>query len=69
LVLNSEVGNKPSTLSLNACCRIVEEHGGRILQPATPGNLAFRVELRVAANGTGRASLEGSIRAAARGIS
>jgi two-component system, NtrC family, sensor kinase len=69
MVLNSEVGNKPSTLSLNACCRIVEEHGGRILQPSAPGNVAFRVELRVAANGAGRSSLDGSIRAAARGFS
>jgi len=69
LVLNSEGGNKPSTLSLNACCRIVEEHGGRILQPSAPGNMAFRVELRVAANGAGRTSLDGSIRAAARGFS
>jgi hypothetical protein len=69
LVLNSEAGNKPSTLSLNACCRIVEEHGGRILQPSAPGNMAFRVELRVAASGAGRSSLDGSIRAAARGFS
>ena len=33
-LLSSEGGNKPSTLSLSACCRIVEEHGGRLLQPS-----------------------------------
>src|SRR6266852_7631370 len=36
--LHSEGENKPSTLSLSACCRIVEEHGGRLLQPSTPGS-------------------------------
>lgn len=55
--LNSEGENKPSTLSLSACCRIVEEHGGRLLQPSTPGNPAFRMELRVAGNSAGRAAL------------
>ncbi len=45
-VFDSEGGSKPSSLSLSACCRIVEEHGGRLLQPATPGNTAFRMELQ-----------------------
>jgi len=56
LPLNSEGENKPSTLSLSACCRIVEEHGGRLLQPSPPTNFAFRLELRVAANSLGRSS-------------
>jgi signal transduction histidine kinase len=43
-------GNKPSSLSLNACCRIVEQQcGGRILsQPSGDGYAAFRLELPVA---------------------
>jgi len=57
LPLSSEGENKPSTLSLSACCRIVEEHGGRLLQPSTPGNPAFRMELRVAGNSAGRAAI------------
>jgi nitrogen-specific signal transduction histidine kinase len=68
-VLNSEGGDKPVTLSLSACCRIVEEHGGRLLQPSTPGGAAFRMELRVLANSATRASLAATNRAAARGSS
>ncbi len=64
--LNSEGGNKPCTLSLSACCRIVEEHGGRLLQASTPGHPAFRMELRVATDSASRSALAGS-RAAARG--
>jgi nitrogen-specific signal transduction histidine kinase len=45
--LSSEGANKPSTLSLSACCRIVEEHGGRLLQAAAP-MAAFRMELPTA---------------------
>src|SRR5271165_462124 len=52
--LCSEGANKPSTLSLGACCRIVEEHGGRLLQPATPHSVAFRMELRVATHSASR---------------
>jgi len=37
--------NKPATLSLNACCRIVQEHGGRLLQPSIKEIPAFRMEL------------------------
>jgi C4-dicarboxylate-specific signal transduction histidine kinase len=48
-LLTSEGANRPSTLSLSACCRIVEEHGGRLLQPEASANSAFRMELRVAA--------------------
>jgi nitrogen-specific signal transduction histidine kinase len=55
--LSSEGENKPSTLSLSACCRIVEEHGGRLLQPSAPDDSAFRMELRVAGNAAGRSAL------------
>lgn len=49
LLATSEGGTKPSTLSLNACCRIAEEHGGHILaQPSGGGYSAFRLELPVA---------------------
>jgi signal transduction histidine kinase len=42
-------GNKPSSLSLTACCRMVEEHDGRLLcQPGAGGYRAFRLELPVA---------------------
>jgi nitrogen-specific signal transduction histidine kinase len=68
-VLNSAGGDKPVTLSLSACCRIVEEHGGRLLQPSTPGRAAFRMELGVLANSANRASLATTNRAAARGSS
>jgi hypothetical protein len=65
-LLTSEGENKPSTLSLSACCRIVEEHGGRLLQPASSTNTAFRMELRVAA-ASSRSSYPNANRAAARG--
>src|SRR5712692_466347 len=65
-LLSSEGGNKPSTLSLSACCRIVEEHGGRLLQPSTPDSPAFRMELRIAANSASRSSFAAATRAAAR---
>jgi len=68
-LFNSEGGNKPATLSLSACCRIVEEHGGRLLQPSAPGNPAFRMELQVATNAAGRSSLALANRAAARSSS
>lgn len=48
-LLASEGANKPSTLSLSACCRIVEEHGGRLSRPATHEINAFRLELPIAA--------------------
>ncbi len=47
--LTSEGINKPSTLSLSACSRIVEEHGGRLWRPITDSVKAFRMELPVAA--------------------
>jgi signal transduction histidine kinase len=50
LLLTSEGVHRPDTLSLNACCRIVEEQGGRLLRPSNLTIPAFRVELSVAAN-------------------
>jgi signal transduction histidine kinase len=68
-VLDSGDGAKPVTLSLSACCRIVEEHGGRLLQSSTPGHPAFRMELRVWATSTTRSPFAEANRAAARGSS
>jgi hypothetical protein len=65
-LLSSEGRNKPSTLSLSACCRIVEEHGGRLLQTSTPRNSAFRIELQLATNSASRTSLDMPNRTAAR---
>ncbi len=67
--LNSEGGDKPATLSLSACRRIVEEHGGRLLQPSAPGHPAFRMELQVLANSVTGSSPAATNRAAARGSS
>ncbi|HEY6302270.1 MAG TPA: histidine kinase dimerization/phospho-acceptor domain-containing protein [Terriglobales bacterium] len=67
--LSSEGENKPATLSLSACCRIVEEHGGRLSQPSTSGNPAFRMELQVAASAAGRLALATAAWPAARGSS
>jgi two-component system NtrC family sensor kinase len=58
-VFHSDGENKPATLSLSACCRIVEEHGGRLLQPA-PGQSAFRMELRVVPISTRRSTFADS---------
>ncbi len=69
LPLNSEGENKPSTLSLSACCRIVEEHGGRLLQPSASANFAFRMELRVVANSASRSSFSLPNRSMARSSS
>lgn len=46
--LTSEGANRPSTLSLSACCRIVEEHGGQLSSPSSVEIPAFRMELPVA---------------------
>lgn len=64
--LTSEGANKPSTLSLGACCRIVDEHGGRLLQPSSADLRAFRMELRVAANAATRPAFSVPSRVAAR---
>src|SRR5258708_22369455 len=48
-LLSSEGRNKPSTLSLSACCRIVEEHGGRLFSSFTPHNPAFSMGTPIAA--------------------
>ena len=58
LLSTAEGGNKPSSLSLNACCRIVEQHcGGRILsQPSGSGYAAFRLELPVASKASSGSS-------------
>jgi signal transduction histidine kinase len=66
--LNSEGADKPSTLSLNACCRIIEEHGGRLLRTSVASNPAFRMELQIANNSSSRPSF-GAGRAAARSSS
>ncbi len=67
--LDSEGGDKPATLSLSACRRIVEEQGGRLWQPSTPGHHAFRMELQVSATSVTGSSPAVSNRAAARGSS
>ncbi len=67
--LNSESPNRPSTLSLGACCRIIEEHRGRLLQAPAPHDSAFRMELQVAAASAGRSSFAAANKAAARGVS
>lgn len=48
LLLTSEGANRPSTLSLSACCRIIEEHGGRLFRPGRMDLHAFRLELPIA---------------------
>jgi signal transduction histidine kinase len=63
--ITSEGTNKPLTLSLSACCRIVEEHGGRLLYVAEGTTVLFRMELRVAS--AGRPSFLANNRVAARG--
>jgi hypothetical protein len=68
-ILESDGGPKPTSLSLNACCRIVAEHGGRLLQAVDSGNPAFRVELRVATTSKHRPSLATLSRAVARSSS
>jgi len=47
-VMSSEGNPRPATLSLSACCHIVEEHGGRLLRPKNLTIPAFRVELSAA---------------------
>jgi signal transduction histidine kinase len=48
LRLRPEEASKPSTLSLSACCRIVEEHGGYLSRPSAVGIPGYRMELPVA---------------------
>lgn len=64
--VSSEDGGKPLTLSLNACCRIVEEHGGHLLHRSTPAAPRFRLELPVATSASGEHSLMAPNRVAAR---
>lgn len=52
-LLTSEGANKPSTLSLSACSRIIEEHGGRLLRPGRQDIHAFRLELPIASKSAG----------------
>jgi nitrogen-specific signal transduction histidine kinase len=68
-LLTSEGANKPSTLSLSACCRILEEHGGHLLQPPTSDRPAFRMELQVAASSASRSAFVAPNRAVARSSS
>ena len=45
----SQDSSRPASLSLNACCRIAEEHRGRIFtQSAADGGTAFRLQLPIA---------------------
>jgi signal transduction histidine kinase len=67
--LNSEGVDKPATLSLNACCRIIEEHGGRLSRTSVASNPAFRMELQIATNSSSRPSFGAASRAAARSSS
>jgi C4-dicarboxylate-specific signal transduction histidine kinase len=63
ILLTSEGTNKPSTLSLSACSRIIEEHGGRLLRPGRSDIHAFRVELPIASRSTSsqpRAATQGA---------
>jgi len=60
LLLTSDGPHRPSTLSLNACCRIVEEHGGRLLRPSNLTIPAFRMELAAAAQPNRAAAHGGS---------
>ena len=46
-LLSSEGADKPATLSLSACCRIVEAHSGRLSKPANGQVNAFRLELPI----------------------
>jgi len=64
-VFSSENSTQPPSLSLSACCRIVEEQGGRLLQASAPGNTAFRMELRVAPSSASRVSFAPASRTAA----
>ena len=68
-VSHSQAENKPASLSLSACCRIVEEHGGRLLQSSDPGDPAFRMELQIAARAVSQGSFATLNRAAAHGSS
>jgi light-regulated signal transduction histidine kinase (bacteriophytochrome) len=68
-ILESDGGPKPTSLSLNACCRIIAEHGGHLLQAVDSGNPAFRVELRVSTTSKNRTSFPTLSRAVARSSS
>ena len=68
-VVNSAAASKPMTLSLSACCRIVEEHGGRLLQSVTPGRPGFRMQLRLGTSGHSHPAFMVPNRVAARGAS
>jgi nitrogen-specific signal transduction histidine kinase len=57
----SENGVRPGTLSLSACCRIVGEHGGRILSRNSPqGPVDFRLELPIATQSATKPASSGS---------
>ena len=65
LVMSSEGNPRPATLSLSACCHIVEEHGGRLLRPKNLTIPAFRVELAAASQSanapSNRAAAQGGV--------
>jgi hypothetical protein len=50
LRMRPEETHKPSTLSLSACCRIVEEHGGYLSRLSAVGIPGFRMELPIASH-------------------
>lgn len=57
----SENSGRASSLSLNACCRIAGDHGGRILTQAGPdGHTAYRLEMPVAGRSATSASFSSS---------
>ena len=55
-LLTAEGQNKPHTLSLSACCRIVEEHSGKLFESSNSAIQAFRLELPIAAKSAGAQS-------------
>lgn len=65
-ILDAEKGSKPATLSLSACCRIIEEHGGHLLRAEDPNIPAFRAVLREATNQKSRPGFVPLNRTAAR---
>jgi nitrogen-specific signal transduction histidine kinase len=64
-ISESEVATKSTSLSLSACRRIVEEHGGQLMQSSNACSTAFSLELRVATSATNPSAFVVANRAAA----